>query len=115
MLDDAMALARAYEPRLRRLTAAEMAAKRENGECFNYTEKFSRAHLDVCPMKSLFLLELDAATPDDLDEEKPLLSLNAITGISAAETMALHVHLLDTVVEALVDSGSTFLYLNRYG
>jgi hypothetical protein len=66
-------------PRLRRLTTAEMAAKREKGECFNCTEKFSRAHLDVCPMKGLFLLELDAAPPDDLDQEKPLISLNAIT------------------------------------
>jgi hypothetical protein len=99
-------------PRLWRLTAADMAAKREKGECFNCIEKFSRAHLDVCPMKGLFLLELDAATPDNLDEEKPLISLNAITGISAAETMTLHVHLLDSVVEALVDSGSTHSFIS---
>jgi hypothetical protein len=39
-------------PRLKRLTAAEMAVKRERGECYNCTEKFSRAHLDVCPMKA---------------------------------------------------------------
>jgi hypothetical protein len=99
-------------PRLRRLTAAELAAKCEKGECFNCTEKFSWAHLDVCPMKGLFLLELDAATPDDLDEEKPLISLNAITGISATKTMTLHVHLLDSVVEALVDSGSTHSFIS---
>jgi hypothetical protein len=89
-----------------------MAAKREKGECFNCTEKFLRAHLDVCPMNGLFLLELVAATPDDLDEEKPLISLNAITGISAVETMTLHVHLLDSVVEALVDSGSTHSFIS---
>jgi hypothetical protein len=63
-------------------------------------------------MKGLFLLELDAAAPDDLDEEKPLISLNAITGISAVETMTLHVHLLDSVVEALVDSGSTHSFIS---
>jgi hypothetical protein len=89
-----------------------MAAKREKGECFNCTEKFLRAHLDVCPMNGLFLLELVAATPDDLDEEKPLISLYAITGISAVETMTLHVHLLDSVVEALVDSGSTHSFIS---
>jgi hypothetical protein len=99
-------------PRLRRLTAADMATKREKGECFNCTEKFSQAHLDVCPMKGLFLLELDAATPDDLDEEKPLICLNAITSISVVETMTLHVHLLNFVVEALVDLGSTHSFIS---
>jgi hypothetical protein len=88
-----------------------MATKREKGQCFNCIEKFSQAHLDVCPMKGLFLLELDAATPDDLDEEKPLICLNAITGISAAETMMLHVHHLNSIVEALVDMGSTHSFI----
>jgi hypothetical protein len=99
-------------PRLRRLTATEMATKREKGECFNCTEKFSRTQLDVCPMKGLFLLKLDMMTTDDLDEEKPLISLNAITGISAAETMTLHVHLLDSIIEALVDLGSTHSFIS---
>jgi hypothetical protein len=55
------------EQRLRRLTPAEMAAKREKGECFNCSEKFSRAHLEVCPMKGLFLLELESAEEEELD------------------------------------------------
>jgi hypothetical protein len=38
-------------------------------------------------MKGLFLLELDSTEPDELDNVQPLISLNAITGISAAETM----------------------------
>jgi hypothetical protein len=88
-----------------------MTAKREKGECFNCIERFSQVHLDVCPMKGLFLLELDMATPDNLDAEQPLISLSAITGISATETMKLHVHLLDTVVEGLVDSGSTHSFI----
>jgi hypothetical protein len=29
-------------PRIKRLTMSEMAAKREHGECYNYTEPFSR-------------------------------------------------------------------------
>jgi hypothetical protein len=99
-------------PRLRRLTPAEMAAKREKGECFNCSEKIWRAHLEVCPMKGLFLLELDSAEPDELDNAHPLISLNAITGISAVETMRLQVHLLDTVMDALMDSGSTHSFIS---
>jgi hypothetical protein len=36
------------EPRFKRLTTAEMAAKRAGGECYNCTEKFSKEHLKVC-------------------------------------------------------------------
>jgi hypothetical protein len=66
----------------------------------------------VCPMKGLLLLELESAKPDELNNAQPLISLNAITGISAAETMRLQVHLLDTVMEALVDSGSTHSFIS---
>jgi hypothetical protein len=47
-------------PRLKRLTATEMATKHEKGECYNCTEQFSREHLKVCPMNDVFLLEMDA-------------------------------------------------------
>jgi hypothetical protein len=73
--------------RLRRLTPVEMVAKREKGECFNCSKKFSRAHLEVCPMKGLFLLELESAEDEELDNVQPQISLNAITGISVTETM----------------------------
>jgi hypothetical protein len=58
------------------------------------------------------LLELDSAEPDGLNNAQPLISLNAITWISAAETMRLQVHLLDTVMDALVDSGSTHSFIS---
>jgi hypothetical protein len=89
-----------------------MAAKREKGECFNCSEKFSHAHLEVCPMKGLFLLELESAEDEELDNVPPQISLNAITGISVAETMRLQVRLLDTEMEALVDSGSTHSFIS---
>jgi hypothetical protein len=50
------------EPRFKRLTAAEMVAKRTRGECYNCTEKFSKEHLKVCPVKGIFLLD----TPEPL-------------------------------------------------
>jgi hypothetical protein len=40
-------------------------------------------------MKGLFVLELDLTEPDELDNAQPLISLNAIMGISMAETMRL--------------------------
>jgi hypothetical protein len=63
-------------------------------------------------MKGLFLLELESAEDEELDNAQPLISLDAITGISATETMRLQVRLLDTVMEALVDSGSTHSFIS---
>jgi hypothetical protein len=43
-------------PSLKRLIVVEMAAKQEKGECYNCTEKFSREHLQISPMKGNLLL-----------------------------------------------------------
>jgi hypothetical protein len=51
------------ERTLRRLTAAEMAERREKGLCFNCDEKFSRGHR----CQRLFYLEVI----DDFEEEDP--------------------------------------------
>jgi hypothetical protein len=51
--------ARPAPPRIKRLTPAEMAAKRERRECYNCTKNFSQEHLKVCPVKGVFLLQLD--------------------------------------------------------
>jgi hypothetical protein len=100
-------------PQLKRLTAAEMAAKRERDECYNCTEKFSRAHLDVCPMKGIFLIQMDEGPAlDQFDDLSPLISLNAITGISAAETMRLAVRITMATLTTLVDSGSTHSFIS---
>jgi hypothetical protein len=56
----------APESRFKRLTTTEMAAKRARGECYNCTEKFTKEHLEVCPVKGIFLLEMDTPAPDDL-------------------------------------------------
>ena len=49
-------------PRFKRLTPAEMAAKRERNECYNCTEKFSKEHLKVCPMKGVYLIQMEQMT-----------------------------------------------------
>jgi hypothetical protein len=40
-------------PRLKRLTAVKMVAKREKGKFYNCNEQFSREHLKICPMKGI--------------------------------------------------------------
>jgi hypothetical protein len=103
----------APEPCFKHLTVMEMAAKRAWGECYNYTEKFTKEHLEVCPIKGIFLLEMDTPVPDDLlDNTMPQISLNAISGILAAETMKLSVRLGTDTIMALVDSGSTHSFIS---
>jgi hypothetical protein len=101
-------------PRLKRLTAAEMAAKREKRECYNCSEKFSQEHLKICPMKGIYLLQMDDAkelTAPDGDELRT--SLNAITGISPVATMRLVVRINTATVTTLVDSGSTHSFISE--
>jgi hypothetical protein len=70
-------------PHLKRLTPNEMATKQECGECYNCTENFSRKHLKVCPMNGSYLMDDEPAAEIDTDAD-PLISLNAIMGISSA-------------------------------
>jgi hypothetical protein len=100
--------ASAQMPRLKRLMDEEMAAKRERGECYKCSEKFTRDYFKVCPMKGIYLIELDEEDYSvEPDADTPQISLHAITGISSVETMKLRVCLGATSVDALVDSGST--------
>jgi hypothetical protein len=96
-------------PRFKRLTAAEMAAKREKGECYNCTEQFSLEHLKMYPMKGIYLLQLDDDTPADelLLEADPSISQNAITALASTDTMQLAVCLAGHTLGALIDSWST--------
>jgi hypothetical protein len=67
-------------PRFKRLTPSEMAAKCEHGKCYNCTKMFSREHLKVCPVKGMFLLQLDDVSFSNKDEaDDPWISLNANT------------------------------------
>jgi hypothetical protein len=100
-------------PRFKRLTVAEMAARWARGECYNYTEKFNKEHLEVCPVKGIFLLEMETSVAADLlDDTTPQISLNVITWISAAETMKLFIRLGTDTITALVDSGSMHSFIS---
>jgi hypothetical protein len=101
-------------PRFKRLTTAEMAVKQEKGECYNCTEQFSLEHLKTCPMKGIYLLQLDDDTPTNelLLKDDPNISLNAVTSLASTDTMQLAVRLTDHTVGTLIDSGSTHSFIS---
>ena len=100
-------------PRVRRLSAEEIADKRAKGQCYFCPEKFSRDH--KCAARGgVFCLSLDDAAPEDDDiTEEVCISLNALTGVPAGDTIRLRVKIQGEELTALVDSGSTHSFINQ--
>jgi hypothetical protein len=103
----------ALSSRLTRLTPEEMARRREAGLCFNCPKKFSRDHLKQCSKCGIYLLEMEddgspegVAVPEDME-----VSLHAITGVAAGNTMQLAMQAGNHTIAALVDSGSTHCFV----
>jgi hypothetical protein len=98
-------------PSLCRLSPEEVAAKRASGECYHCSEKYSIDH--KCAARGVFLLELDGedtGTTDTLAEEMGI-SLHALTGIYIVDTLKLKVSINGVALIALVDSGSTDIFI----
>ncbi|XP_042499867.1 uncharacterized protein LOC122078063 [Macadamia integrifolia] len=104
---------------IKRLTANEMHERRSKGLCYNYNECFIPVHR----CKKLFLIEgCDAEEeeeelPPEQDafgavEGVPEISLHAICGVRALETMRITGRLLRVVVTIQVDFGSTHNFLS---
>ena len=105
---------------IKRLTQAEQEERRRKGLCYNCDEKYSRGHNRVC--QRLFLLEgiededddeLPAAAEDCGPENAPVFSLQALAGVSFADTMQLEVVLGAAALVALLDSGSTHNFISE--
>ena len=104
-----------------------MAERRKMGLCYNCDEPYARGH----KCARLFYLEAsdyiieepdDVAddiadetplTPAPFDPETPMISLSAITGIRAQETMQLRVVCAGQEFTALLDSGSTHNFISE--
>jgi hypothetical protein len=98
---------------LKWLSVVEMAAKREKGECLNCSEKFSKEHLKTCPMKGVYLRQMDDSPASDAEgTDDPLIPLNTITDLSSTEMMQLHVQVMESMLTGLVDSGSTHSFIS---
>jgi hypothetical protein len=99
---------------IRRLTPAEMAEHRHQGLCFNCDENFVRGH----KCAHLFLIEYDDSGLDDSNagdgepaDDEPRISLYAVAGVQAAETVRLRVFIQGRAFLALIDSGSSHNFI----
>lgn len=103
----------------KRLSPAEMKERRDRGLCYNCNDKFSPGHR----CKRLFVIEGvwpngedEPEEPQDhqdvQDEEIPEISLHAIAGTQAPQTMRVHGWIVRQPIQILVDSGSTHNFLN---
>ncbi|KAI4382928.1 hypothetical protein MLD38_008822 [Melastoma candidum] len=118
----------AYQPPHKRLTAAEMADKRQRGVCFWCDGKFTYGH--QCPNKRSFAITLEPDEPEETEdevvqqqdpvteeekEETPRVSLYALHGISLNSqnrSMKVVRHYKRMRLVILIDSGSTHNFLD---
>lgn len=88
----------------KRLTADEMATRRQAGLCFNCDEPFSRGH----KCKNLFeITVINDYNADDVGESMMMMIGKPHSGVHRASPMYLEAMINGTRVIALVDSGST--------
>lgn len=92
-----------------------MSERRRQGLCYNCDEQYVLGH--KCPR--LFYLEVadfdEEAPADDnpsAEEQPPLISLHAITGVRAENTMKIRVSIGGREFTALLDSGSTHNFIS---
>ncbi|CAM8900174.1 unnamed protein product [Rhodiola kirilowii] len=104
---------------VKRLTPAEMAARRERGLCFNCEDKFTPGHR-CKPQFQCMLLEDDVNDSEDVEEPSneensrvivPAISYHAMQGRPVPRTLRLAADLAGRQVMVLVDSGSTHNFL----
>ncbi|WVZ97289.1 hypothetical protein U9M48_042838, partial [Paspalum notatum var. saurae] len=105
---------------IKHLTQAEQKERRRKGLCYNCDEKYTRGYNRVC--QRLFLLEGieedDADGPTEESEEAaaedaPVFTLQALAGVSFANTMQVAVALGSVALVALLDSGSTHNFISE--
>jgi hypothetical protein len=99
----------------KKLSPAELMERRRLGLCYNCDEQYTRSH--KCP--KLFYLEVtdfeEEAPSESLqhEEEEPLISLHAISGIRTKDTMQFRVQVGDKEFTTLIDSGSTHNFFSN--
>jgi len=76
--------------------------------------EFSKEHLKQCPMRGIYIMDLeddDNGSTTSFDGE-PEVSIHALTGIHAGDTMLLSTTASNVPLVALIDSGSTHYFMS---
>jgi hypothetical protein len=117
--------------KIQKLTRAEMVECQLKGLCYNYDEKYFLGH--KCKEQNIFMAisediseedvetplvsespeSTDITPPSDPPEVEPVISLNALTGFFAPQTLKLIGYIKHRKVIILVDSGSTHNFIHR--
>ncbi|KAK6121452.1 hypothetical protein DH2020_044798 [Rehmannia glutinosa] len=116
----------APKPPLKLLSASEMAARRENGLCYNCDETFTLGHRcknrvtymimtedeELSYLQHHSTIETEEA-PNPIPMEEVQMSLNAITGEDGVTTMRLFGEVNGHRLHILIDSGSTLSFIQE--
>jgi hypothetical protein len=99
---------------IRRLSEADVAQRRKDGQCFHCDEPYANGHKLVC--KQLFSIEVlndDTSAPTD-DTTDPTISIHTLTGIRprSGKTMQLPIAINRVRLTALLDYGSTHNFVD---
>jgi hypothetical protein len=117
--------------KIQKLTRAEMVERQLKGLCYNCDDKYFLGH--KCKEQNIFMAisedvseedveaplvsespePTDITPPSDPPEVEPVISLNALTGFSAPQTLKLIGYIKHRKVIILVDSGSTHNFIHR--
>ncbi|KAL4184690.1 hypothetical protein AMTRI_Chr10g2390 [Amborella trichopoda] len=100
------------------MSSAELQERRSKGLCYNCNDKWNPVH----HCKKILLIEActeeingDVVMENDEDDSiaTPAISLHAISGIRAPETMRVTGHLGRVDATILIDSGSTHNFISE--
>jgi hypothetical protein len=91
-----------------------MMERRRQGLCYNCDEQYTRGN----KCQKLFYLEVadneeDVFPDTQQDQEEPLISLQAVSGVRTANTMQVRVQVGSQEFTALIDSGSTHNFFSH--
>jgi hypothetical protein len=91
-----------------------MAQRRLDDLCYNCLEKFSREHIKQCTMKGIYFLEIAdrEESGDEQQDDDMTISVCTLTSSRSSSTLQLAMVVHGVLLEALVDSRSTHLFMD---
>jgi hypothetical protein len=107
------------------LTSQQLEERKEKGLCFNCERKYSKGH--KCGEKKLFYIDCEEEEEQEQEKEPsqdenvdaisfeeltPMISCNALGGISTPQTLKIEGYIKKKKVIVLIDSGSTHNFIH---